>query len=259
MAALNASDPPQEYFGTALTPCTFHEWLSSLDGVLGNRSRYLWGHHNLHSLYLLRRDTGVAAFYRRCDGCYIDGMPVRLIRAGFGQPLAGSPRFSLMDHFPALLERAEDRGWHLFYLGSAPAVVERARQRIARDYPRLHITVRHGYFADDKPVLAEINSLRPDLLLVGMGMPRQEHWLLRSLDELHVGCAVQAGATLDYFAGAQARPPLWLSRAGMAWLYRLARNPRRLWHRYLVEPWCLLRPTLRSWYRHRSSDTGPTS
>lgn len=254
MAALNASDPLRQYFGTALTPCTFNQWLSLLDDIVGNKARYLWGHHNLHTLFLLRRDATVASFYRRCHACYIDGMPVRLILAGFGRPLARSPRFSLMDHFPALLERAQERGWQLFYLGSAPAVAERARQRIARDYPRLQITVRHGYFPDDEPVLAEINSLRPDLLLVGMGMPRQEHWLLHRIDELDIGCAAQAGATLDYFAGAQPRPPLWLSRMGLAWLYRLARDPRRLWRRYLVEPWCLVWPTLISWYRHRRTD-----
>jgi len=80
-----------------------------------------------------------------------------------------------------------------------------------------------------------------------MGMPRQEAWLLQHLGSLDVVVATQSGGTLDYFVGAQAKPPLWLSRAGLAWLYRLAHDPVRLWKRYLLEPWGLLVPTLQLW------------
>lgn len=97
-------------------------------------------------------------------------------------------------------------------------------------------------------------ELRPDLLLVGMGMPRQECWLLDNLELLDVGCATQAGATLDYYAGTQGQPSYWVSRAGFAWLYRLSKDPARLWRRYLVEPWILLPATLHQWYRHRAAE-----
>ena len=86
-----------------------------------------------------------------------------------------------------------------------------------------------------------------DLLLVGMGMPRQEQWLLAHLADLDVAVATHAGATLDFFAGSQAKPPPWVSNMGLAWLYRLAHDPRRLWRRYLLEPWALVLPTLRLW------------
>jgi N-acetylglucosaminyldiphosphoundecaprenol N-acetyl-beta-D-mannosaminyltransferase len=86
-----------------------------------------------------------------------------------------------------------------------------------------------------------------------MGMPRQERWINQHLEQLDVGLVTQAGATLDYYAGAQAMPPPWLSRYGFAWLYRLIHDPRRLWRRYLVEPWGLVRPTLHYWRAYRQA------
>jgi N-acetylglucosaminyldiphosphoundecaprenol N-acetyl-beta-D-mannosaminyltransferase len=241
-----------QYFGTTLRPRTLHEWLDSIrDALDAGRRRLLCGHHNLHSLYLLRHDADVAAFYRRCDDCYVDGMPVRLLLAGFGERTRVDQRFSLMDHFEALLGYAADAGWRVYYLGSAPAVSSAAAERLARDYPALDISLHDGYFDDSAPVLDEINRQRPDLLLVGMGMPRQEQWLMQHIDALDVGYATHVGATLDYFVGAQAQPPAWLGRLGLAWLYRLLSDPRRLWRRYLLEPWSLLSPTFSYWQRQR--------
>lgn len=250
---MSTPDPRREYFGTVLNPCSFQQWLAAIGTDLESGKRgHLSAHHNLHSLYMLHRNKSIAEFYRRCDDCYIDGMPVRLILAGFGEQTALAQRFSLMDHFQELLAHAQAQGWRVYYLGSEETVSNRAREMIAKQFPTLQIVLRHGYFNDDAAVIADINELQPDLLLVGMGMPQQECWLLENIELLNIGCATQAGATLDYYAGAQAQPPGWMSRAGFAWLYRLAKDPVRLWRRYLLEPWVLLPPTLRQWYRHRA-------
>ena len=245
-----AEDVRQAYFGTLMRPLSFNAWLADIGAALqaGRRGRLL-GHHNLHSLYLRHRDPGVAAFYRRCENCYVDGMPVTGVLTAFGMPTSPGERFSFMDHFADLLLHAEKNDWQLYYLGSRAEVVKRAETRLRCEYPDLRITLSHGYFDDPAEVIADINAHRPDLLLVGMGMPRQEYWLRDHLQALDVGCATQAGATLDYFTGEQARPPIWLSRIGLAWLYRLLHDPRRLWRRYLLEPWTLLGITLRYWLR----------
>jgi len=255
VTALSAAERVREdYFGTAIRPRTFSAWIEDIDAQLrAGARRHLSGHHNLHSLYLLHKKVSVAAFYRRCDDCYVDGVPGRLSLAGCGERTRRDQRFSLMDHFTELLATAAQRSWSLYYLGSRQAVVAAAGERIHSEYPGLRITLHHGYFEDDAGIVAAINRQRPDLLLVGMGMPRQERWLLDRLGELDVGCAIQAGATLDYFTGAQARPPRCMSSAGLAWLYRLAHNPTRLWRRYLAEPWALIIPTLRHWSRYRAA------
>jgi N-acetylglucosaminyldiphosphoundecaprenol N-acetyl-beta-D-mannosaminyltransferase len=227
---------------------SFNEWLNNIQAHIDRGDRhYLSGSHNLHSLYLAQTDPVMAGFYRRCNECYIDGVPVRLAAAAAGIATRAEQRFSLMDQFPQLLERAARCGWRVVYIGSRQEVVDKARARLSREFPGLRIVLHHGYFAEDGILIETINGLRPDLLLVGMGMPRQEQWLLSHLDQLDVGVATHAGATLDFFAGYQAKPPAWMSKVGFAWLYRLAHDPRRLWRRYLLEPWALVLPTLRLW------------
>jgi N-acetylglucosaminyldiphosphoundecaprenol N-acetyl-beta-D-mannosaminyltransferase len=243
-----------QYFGAPVNPHTFAQWLDAISAVLtSGQRRWLCGHHNLHSLYLLRCDNDVRRFYARCNDCYIDGMPVRLILKGFGISTSTAQRFSLMDHFLELLQHAERQQWSVFYLGSQESVVQSGRTLLNQLFPGLRIQLQHGYATEQIQVIDAINALRPDILLVGLGMPQQERWLVEHLDQLDVGFAAQAGGTLDYFTGAQAKPPQWLSRIGLAWLYRLLNDPRRLWRRYLLEPWTLLRPTLRYWHCYRNT------
>ncbi len=244
-----ASSSMQQFFGTRLTPMSFQDWLEGIATTLasGRRGR-LSTHHNLHSLYFLHKSFCLRAFYERSDECYIDGMAVRLLIAGAGVSSTSEQRFSLMDTFDQLLAYAEQQGWSIFYLGSEDVVVEQAKEKLREAHPDLNINLHHGYFEDDALIVSRINALRPDLLLVGMGMPAQEIWLLEQLDKLDVAVATEVGATLDYYVGAQAKPPLWLSRIGLAWLYRLIHDPLRLWRRYLLEPWTLLMPTLRLWF-----------
>jgi N-acetylglucosaminyldiphosphoundecaprenol N-acetyl-beta-D-mannosaminyltransferase len=247
-------DEQYRYFGTTICPRTFSDWIADISNVLAQGKRaWLSGHHNLHSLFLLQNDNDVRRFYERCNDCYIDGVPIRLILRGFGIVTIPTQRFSLMDHFMQLLEHAEKNGWSVFYLGSQASVVSRGRKLIHEKLPNLRIQLHHGHGPDLSAVVHSINAFRPDILLVGMGMPLQERWILEYLDDLDVGFVTQAGGTLDYYTGAQAKPPPWLSRIGFAWLYRLLHDPKRLWRRYLLEPCALIYPTLRQWYRYGRS------
>ena len=89
-------------------------------------------------------------------------------------------------------------------------------------------------------MMAAIKEYRPHLLILGMGMPRQEHWLFDHLEQLPETAILNAGAAIDYVAGAVRTPPRWAGRFGLEWLFRLAAEPDRLWRRYLVEPWYIL-------------------
>lgn len=200
---------------------------------------------------MLRRNSDVRRFYERCNDCYIDGTPVRFILNGFGIPTTAEDRFTLMDHFLDFLHHAEKENWSIFYLGSTEAVANLGSALIKEKFPQLRAQFQHGFSQDTQALIQEINKWQPDVLLVGMGMPLQESWIVAHLDDLDVGFVAQAGATLDYYTGAQAKPPLWMSRHGIAWLYRLFKDPLRLWRRYLLEPWSLLGPTFRQWHRHR--------
>ncbi|MEQ8262176.1 WecB/TagA/CpsF family glycosyltransferase [Pseudohaliea sp.] len=243
----------RDFFGTTLTPFPESELPAMIERCRAAKSgAAIIGHHNLHSLYRRHKEAPVARFYEACDYCYVDGVPVLwLLRAlGIREPAA---RFSLMDCLPSLLGKAEQRGWRLCYLGSTPAVVERARAWAARQWPALQLTLVDGY-REDGDAFAAVEDARPDVLLVGMGMPKQEAWIMAHAQRLPHCVILQAGGTLDYYTGAQARPPALLSRLGLAGLYRLLRNPRRLWRRYLLEPWSLVAPILE--FRRRLCRSG---
>lgn len=236
----------RQFFGCDLSPVRFEQWIQTLnDHISGGEKRVIVAHHNLHSLYLLRHSEKVKIFYEQCRSCYVDGLPVCWINTIAGKPTLPTCRFSLMDKFPDLLNCAQEREWRVFYLGSSEEVVELSSQRFRHQFPALDFQFCSGYFEDSPAIVERINSFQPDLLLVGMGMPRQEEWILENIAQLEVSVVMQSGGTLDFFGGEQARPPAWVSKIGLAWLYRLMSSPRRLGKRYLIEPWTLILPSLR--------------
>ena len=91
-----------------------------------------------------------------------------------------------------------------------------------------------GVAEDEAAVLSRIRHARPDLVLVGLGAPKQEFWIERARPSLGPAVAVAIGAGLDFVAGNLRRAPRWMCATGLEWLYRLAQEPRRLWRRYLV-------------------------
>jgi len=204
-------------------------------------------HHNLHSVRLMSTDQRMQVFYEQADWVHVDGMGIVAMARLLGRPLRPADRVTYVDLLAPLLEGAQRRGWRVAFLGWRPEVVEQARVVLAERYPTLEQFYHHGYFdpspgsAEDDRVVDALNAFAPDLLLVGMGMPRQEHWILEHRPLLRAKAILPAGACLDYVAGAVPTPPRVLGRTGLEWLYRLVCEPRRLWRRYLVEPWFVAR------------------
>jgi N-acetylglucosaminyldiphosphoundecaprenol N-acetyl-beta-D-mannosaminyltransferase len=214
--------------------------------AVATSSSTLVANHNMHSLFLYSRDAKMRAFYERAQYTNVDGIPVVFFARMLGFKVNRVHRIGAMDWGPLLLQAAAREGWRVFYLGSEPGVAEAGAQILRDKYPGLQIRTRDGFFdtardgADNRSVVQEINAFQPDVLFVGMGMPRQERWLLDNLDDLDARVIFPVGAFMDYIAGAIPSPPRWLGPIGLEWLYRLVSEPRRLWHRYLVEPWFVL-------------------
>ncbi len=206
--------------------------------------RIIVAHHNLHSVYLYHRDPILRAFYRRAHVVHIDGMPLVLLGRLLGYRVHRAHRVTYVDWVGPLMQEATHRGWRVFYLGGRPGVAERAACILRSEWPGLELATHHGYFHVEGPeneaVLARVHTFRPHLLMVGMGMPRQEHWILRNWTRLQANAVLTAGACFDYVAGLVPVPPRWMGQVGLEWLFRLCAEPGRLWQRYLVEPWFLL-------------------
>lgn len=216
--------------------------------------------HNLHSLYVHRRSAGMREYCRRARLIHVDGMGVVALARLLGHPLSPAARINYSQWLDALLPECDARGYRLALLGGAPGVAATAAARLHNRYPRIRIEIETGYFdaspgsADNARITEWLHRFRPDILLVGMGMPRQEEWIVANAERLPPTVALNGGGILDLLAGELPEPPRWVGRIGMEWLYRLITRPRRVWFRYLVEPWVLLVAAARErWERRRLS------
>jgi N-acetylglucosaminyldiphosphoundecaprenol N-acetyl-beta-D-mannosaminyltransferase len=230
--------------GVEVDPLTIPELNARIAGAVVRGERLVVGGHNSHSVYLYHRDPAMRDFHARADVVRIDGMPLLLFARLLGCRLRREQRVTYMDWLNPLLNEARKGGWRLFYLGGKPGVAESAAGMLRAEFPGLIVEARHGYIGsserENQVALDQINSFGAHVLMVGMGMPRQEHWILANLERVQANAILAVGACFDYVAGAIPTPPRWMGRTGLEWLYRLLSEPGRLWRRYLVEPWCLL-------------------
>jgi N-acetylglucosaminyldiphosphoundecaprenol N-acetyl-beta-D-mannosaminyltransferase len=174
---------------------------------------------------------------RRADVVYCDGYGVRL--AARALDLAIPHRMTGADWIWGLATLCELSGSSIYLLGSEPPIAREASARLQRWYPRLEIAgAHHGYFDLDSPhnerVIEDIRDARPDIVLVGMGTPKQELWVDRYADRLDGAVVWTVGALFDYVSGHMPRAPRWLADNGLEWIFRLAIEPRRMWRRYLL-------------------------
>ncbi len=206
--------------------------------------RAVVANHNSHSLYLLRQDPAMRAFYDRADLIEIDSVPMIAWGKLLGLPVSRAHRCTYLDWREAFWERAAAEGWRVFHLGCRPGIGEAARRTIRARHPQAVLGVRHGFFdmagPENEAVLAEIEAFAPHVIFVGMGMPRQEAWIAANLERLPHAVIFPIGAAFDFEAGASKTPPRWTGRIGAEWLFRFLHEPGRLFTRYFVEPWSLI-------------------
>jgi N-acetylglucosaminyldiphosphoundecaprenol N-acetyl-beta-D-mannosaminyltransferase len=235
--------PSFDLLGIRLNRMTAHDLVDVVEQAVDNKRRCVIGNHNLHSLYLWIHEPKMRGLFSIADYINIDGMSLVLLGRLFGCPFKPQHRTNYIDLLPLLTEEATRRGWKFFYLGSRPGVAEKAAERLRRRYPGLQIATRSGYFEagrftiENQSVLAEIRRYAPDVLLVGMGMPRQEIWISENLEDITAHTIFCCGGLMDLVAGEIPTAPRWLGPLGLEWLYRLCSEPTRLWKRYLLEPW----------------------
>jgi len=210
----------------------------------GDQKPRLIGNHNLHSLYLCLKQSGFRDYYKLPDLIEIDSMPLIAWGRLMGHDLRRENRLTYLDFRDQFWAFCQANAYHVYHIGGVPEAVEPARARLLKDYPQLQLTLDHGYFAmgsdKDHALVQKIDQLRPDILLIGMGMPRQEYWIESHIDNLRARIIMPIGAAFDYEAGLQFQPDRASGQLGFEWLMRLIHDPRRLAKRYLIEPWFLI-------------------
>ena len=235
------------FFGLTLQPMSSPKLMAVVEQGISENRRWVVTNHNLHSVFLFHRHQRLREFYKSADWTFIDGMPLIALGKFYGYALEREQRVTLADWIHPLMKTAARKGWRVFNLGSPERVAENGAAVLRRLYPGLQIEVNNGYFdarrdsAENEAVVQRINAYKPDLLMVGMGMPRQEFWTQENMERLNARVILASnGAAIEYIAGMVPTPPRWAGRIGLEWVFRLASEPRRLSGRYLLEPWYLL-------------------
>jgi N-acetylglucosaminyldiphosphoundecaprenol N-acetyl-beta-D-mannosaminyltransferase len=213
---------------------------------------------NMHALYCVLKNTKMSElFFRPETRVHIDGMPIVWMLKLKGHFLTPRHRLGYIDWFVDLMELAASKGWRVAYIGSTPQTCASGVSHFQKLFPKLEISGWDGFFdLNDCGVgskldstIAQVNRFKADILVVGMGMPRQEIFLSDHIDDLDCKVALCSGGYFDYFGGNLVMAPRWIGDIGMEWLLRLVLTPRRTAFRYLVEPWLIIFMLLKKKFR----------
>ncbi len=232
----NPSIETVDVWGLPLARMDMAAVLARIDDLIERGDPAFFITANLHYARLSAREPQLNDVNSRAAFITADGMPMiwysRLTGRPLPQRVAGSELVELLSR------RAEERGYRVFFLGGAEGVARRAADRLLARHPRLAVAgVEAPEFSrmnasDHAALVRRIRSTRPDILFAALGQPKGELWIDRHCAAMGVPACVQIGASLDFLAGSARRAPRWMQRAGAEWLYRMAREPRRLAPRY---------------------------
>jgi len=249
-----------DVLGVGVDPVTVDELQAELLRLVREDGLSLMLNANAHCLNLCYRDRVLRDFLNRADVVFCDGFGVKVAAWLLGERIP--ERITYADWAWRLAALAEAEGLSLYFLGARPGIAAKAARKLEQRHPDLKISgARHGYFdhapgsPENTAVVREINAQEPDILLVGLGMPLQERWLMENRRNLNVRVALAGGAVFDYVSGELRRGPRLLTDNGFEWLARLLIEPGRLWRRYLLGNPLFLARVLRQRFGARSPGT----
>lgn len=223
--------------------------------VSEGRGKRLLLNHNLHSVYVFDSDDKFRQLYRDADWIVIDGAPIRwLASLTSKRKLDSVYRIGSTDWIAALNQIEVPK--RLFVFGATEESNAGAIQKLEVMLPHWTTAGLNGYVQDETAV-AQITAFKPDLVLIGLGMPQQEHFLIDNLSQLPDAIYATVGGAIDYLSGTTRLAPRWMGRFGLEWVWRLLNQPRRLAYRYLVEPVKLLARLLRRGVRRLRAPAVP--
>lgn len=202
---------------------------------------------NAHSFNMAQKDDLFAEALSKGDYLIPDGASIikacKLLKAK-SQP---KDRIAGWDLFAFEMQRLNEKGGmrnekcQVMFMGSSEKVLTLIRERAAKDYPNLEVMTYSPPYKtefsdeDNAAIIKAINDANPDLLWIGMTAPKQEKWTYQHWNELNIHCHVGTiGAVFDFYAGTAKRAPQWWQNHSLEWLYRLIKEPKRMWKRYIL-------------------------
>lgn len=233
----DALPPRANLLGVGISPIDMAEALRRSDELLQRGGKAYVCITGVHGIMEAQRDPALRDILNRAFLCTPDGMPT--VWVGRLQGHRKIARVYGPDFMLQMCRLSVPRGYRHFLFGGGPGVAEKLRSRLQSMVPGINIV--GSYTPPFRPLTGEevsglielVAEARPDIFWVGLSTPKQERFMAEFLPRLPTSLMVGVGAAFDIHAGLVADAPQWLKSSGLQWLYRLVKEPRRLWRRYL--------------------------
>ncbi|WP_178798261.1 WecB/TagA/CpsF family glycosyltransferase [Bacteroidaceae bacterium] len=196
---------------------------------------------NAHSYNTAQKDKLFAEALRKGDALIPDGASIVKACRWLNAKSKPEERIAGWDLFEFEMEKLNRNGGKCFFMGSSEKVLALIKQRAKVEYPQIEVETYSPPYKpefseeDNQAIVEAINKANPDLLWIGMTAPKQEKWTYTHWSELQIHCHCGTiGAVFDFYAGTVKRAPIWWQQHSLEWGYRLLREPRRMWRRYMI-------------------------
>lgn len=232
--------PKIEFMNIQIDNLTMQETLDEIDHlVIKNEKSYIVT-PNVDHIVKLEKDKELKKVYENAALVLADGKPLIWISKLYKKPI--KEKISGSDLFPLMCEMAANKKYSMFFLGAAEGVANKAAYNLKQKYNNLNVvgtySPPYGFEKSDKEIekiIGMINDAKPDILIVGLGCPKQEKFIYKYKEQLNVPVSLGLGASLDFEAGNIKRAPKWMANHGLEWFYRMIQDPKRLIKRYLLD------------------------
>lgn len=244
-----------QLLNTEIDNISMEEALDRIDAMVQDRKPAYVVTPNLDHIVTIERDAYFREVYAHADLILADGKPLLWIAKARKTPIR--EKISGSDLFPRLAELAANNGYTMFFLGAGEGIAAQAAEKLKKQCPGLRIAGCYAPpigFEQDRSavheVIQRVQTVNPDILVVGLGTPKQEKFLYRYYKQMGVPVSLGLGASFDFIAGNRKRAPRWMSEHGLEWLYRTLQEPKRLAGRYIKDAVCIL-PILIKYRKHK--------
>lgn len=213
--------------GVEIDNLSLNEAVNEIDRLVKTGVPSLIVTANPEIIWVARSDPYFEECLRSAKLVTADGIGVVLAARIIGSPI--KQRVTGIDLTTALFAEAVKKNYTFYFVGGKPGIAERAAEEITKRYPGIQILgTHHGYFKDDTEIIKDVTKKKPDILLVALGMGKQERWIRERVKSAGVPVSIGVGGSFDVFSGEVRRAPVWMQRAGVEWLYRLICQPSRI-------------------------------
>lgn len=226
-----------DILGSKINVITMQEVINKTEELIKNNNSYYVCVANVHTVVTGKQDMNFNKITNEAAMAVPDGMPLRWV--GKHRGYEKMERCSGPDLMIELFKVSEKKGYSHYFYGGTEETLRLLEQKLKEKYPKLNIVgmysppFRELTEEEDRKIVDEINNLNPDIIWVGLGAPKQEIWMYEHLNKISCSIMFGVGAAFNFHAGLIKRAPKWMQKTGLEWLYRLLKEPRRLWKRYL--------------------------